>query len=156
MISLIAAMARNRCIGAANKLPWSLPEDLKHFRAVTSGHPVVMGRKTFESIGRVLPNRENVIVSRRFGLAVPGATVVGSLEEALGRFGAQQEIFVIGGAEIYRQALPQAGRLYLTLIGHDVEGDAFFPEWAASDFREVFREERHEPFDFAFVTLERI
>lgn len=158
-------MAKNRCIGDDGRLPWDLPEDMKHFRALTTGHPIIMGRKTFESIGRVLPNRENVIISRSPDYRVVGARVVGSLEAALEHFslpgrgdenGPNLEIFVIGGGEIYRQALPHAKKLYLTLIDHDVAGDTFFPEWSKEDFREVAREQRDEPFAYAFVTLERV
>ena len=157
MISLIAAMAANRAIGMGNALPWQLPEDLKRFKETTLGHPIVMGRKTFESIGRPLPKRRNIIVTRQDDYAPAGVEVARSLEEALrlAAMGVTSEVFVIGGADIYRQALPLADRLRLTLINHDVAGDAFFPEWNASEFREVSREERAEPFPFSFVVLER-
>lgn len=156
-ISLIAAMARNRTIGIRNQLPWRLPEDLKYFRRVTQGHPVVMGRKTYESIGRLLPGRENRIVSRQSDYHVEGAKVFGSVAEACEGPG---EVFVIGGSEIYAQTLAVANRLYLTCLDRDFEGDAFFPEWPAGQFREVSRE-RHpacsgRDFEFSFVVLERI
>ncbi|MFZ4534971.1 dihydrofolate reductase [Propionivibrio sp.] len=131
MISLIAAVARNRVIGKDNQLLWHLPEDMRHFRETTRGKPVIMGRKTWESLPdsfRPLPGRHNIVVSRNPGYEVPGATLVGSLEEAIGKAGSANEVFVIGGAELYRQALALADRLYLTEIAQDFTGDAFFPE----------------------------
>jgi dihydrofolate reductase len=158
MVSLIWAMGRNRVIGADNRLPWHLPEDLKYFRRVTQGHPVLMGRKTFDSIGRLLPGRENRIITRQTGFEVPGALVFNSLEDACR--GASGELFVIGGSEIYRQALGMADRLYVTLIHQDFEGDAFFPDWDESRFREVSREEHpataERPYSFSFVVMERV
>jgi dihydrofolate reductase len=156
LISLIAAMDRRRLIGAGNRLPWHLPEDLKYFKKTTQGHPVVMGRKTYESIGRLLPGRENRIVSRQPGYQVEGAQVFGDLRAACEGPG---EIFVIGGAQIYREALAFADRLYVTELDAEFEGDAYFPQWDASQFREISRE-RHEPaegrsFAFSFVLLER-
>jgi dihydrofolate reductase len=144
-ISLIAALSRNRVIGLENRLPWRLPEDLKRFKELTMGHPVLMGRKTAESIGKPLPGRLNLVVSRT-GL---------SLKEAIDRAreSGTDELFVIGGEQIYRQTLPLADRLYLTLVDSEVEGDAFFPEWDAGAFRETAREKRE---GFSFVTLERI
>ena len=139
-LSVIAAVARNRVIGRDNALPWRLPEDLKHFRALTMGHHIVMGRKTYESLGRLLPGRTTVIVSRNRNYAVPGAIVVSSLQQALQACGDDEEIFIIGGAELYREALPMADRLYLTEIDADVDGDAHFPEYPQSDWREVARE----------------
>jgi dihydrofolate reductase len=162
VISLIAAIDRNRVIGLDGKMPWHLPEDLKYFKRVTAGRPVVMGRKTYESIGRLLPERENRIVSRQAGYAVPGARVFGSVAAACEGSAASEEIFVIGGAEIYAQALGFASRLYLTMIDAEFRGDTHFPEWQARDFREISR----EPFaadpavgracGFAFVVLERM
>lgn len=155
-LSLVAALAHNRVIGRDNKLPWHLPEDLKHFRALTSGHPVIMGRKTFESIGRPLPGRLNIVISRNGELRIPGVTTVTSLDQALleckGKPG-NEEVFVIGGAQIYSEALPRADRLYLTILEQGVEGDALFPEWRESGFREVSRREgltepRHTYFVF--------
>jgi dihydrofolate reductase len=155
-ISLIAGMARNRVIGAANRLPWHLPEDLKYFKRVTHGHPIVMGRKTYESIGRLLPGRENRIVTRKPDFHVEGARVFGSIEEACRGEG---EIFVIGGAEIYSHALPFADRLYVTLIDRDFEGDAFFPEWDSARFVESSREDHpataERGFGFSFVVFDK-
>ena len=127
-LSIITAMSQNRVIGNKNRLPWHLPEDLKHFKRLTMGHPVIMGRKTYESIGRLLPKRQNVILTRDKTYRIEGATVIHSLEEALALFPADENVFVIGGADVYRQALPHVTYIYLTLIHKDVEGDAYFPE----------------------------
>lgn len=139
-ISIIAAVANNRVIGVNNTLPWHLPEDLKRFRALTMGHHIVMGRKTYESLGRLLPGRTTVIVSRSAGFDVPGALVAGSLQEALAKCLNDEEVFVIGGAQLYRDALPVAHRLYLTEIDADFEGDVFFPEMEQSVWQESERE----------------
>ncbi|MBI3566256.1 MAG: dihydrofolate reductase [Elusimicrobia bacterium] len=160
MISLVVAMARNRVIGAAGKLPWHLPEDLKRFKAVTTGHPIVMGRKTFDSIGRPLPGRTNVVVTRDASRVFPGCVVASSLDDALAKASApgvpgSEEVCVIGGGEIYRQALPRAGRIYLTRIDREVAGDAFFPEFDEAAFEVVSREARTEPFPFEFLVLRR-
>jgi dihydrofolate reductase len=154
-ISAIVAMAQNRVIGRGNDLPWKLPEDLKRFRQITLGHPIIMGRKTFESIGRVLPGRKNIVISRRPHFEVPGAAVVSSLEDALTAAGGAEEVFIIGGCEIYRLALEQVQTLYLTLVRHEVEGDVFFPEFNESSFNEVEREDREGPLPYSFITLER-
>ena len=165
MISLIAAQGRNRVIGAANSLPWHIPEDLKYFKRVTQGHPVIMGRKTYESIGRLLPGRENRIVSRQRDYAVAGARTFGSVREACEAECAgpgADEIFVIGGAQIYAAALRFADRLYLTLIDYDFVGDVFFPKWPAGAFREVSREmfgadpAVGRKYSFSFVVMERV
>jgi len=159
-VSAIVAMAKNRVIGNRNQLPWKLPEDLKRFKQITTGHPVVMGRKTFESIGRLLPNRTNIIVSRQAGYQVEGAEVVSSLEAAVEHCEKNkailgEEVFIIGGAEIYKAALPMISRFYLTLIQNDFEGDAHLNDLSLDDFQEVAREDRTEPFPFSFLTLER-
>lgn len=156
-ISLIAALSENRVIGKDNKLPWHLPEDLRHFKEVTSGHPVIMGRKTFESIGRLLPKRHNIVVSRDSSYVVEGATMAHSLEQALeiAKNYDQNEIFIIGGGQIFKQSLPLADRLYLTIVHTEIEGDAFFPEYAS--FRKVVeeREGQSEEYRYTFKTLER-
>lgn len=141
-LSIIAAVARNRTIGRDNQLPWHLPEDLQHFRKLTMGHHIIMGRKTFESLGRLLPGRTTVIVSRNPAYRVEGALVCDTLQRALAACGDDPEIFVIGGAELYREALPLAARLYLTEIDADFEGDAWFPPFDRTAWREVQRE-RH-------------
>jgi dihydrofolate reductase len=133
-------MARNGVIGKDGRLPWRVAEDLKRFKALTMGHPIVMGRKTWESIGRPLPGRICVVVTRRRDYAAPGAVVAHSLDEALERCAPHAEVFVIGGAEIYREALPIAQRIYLTEILADYEGDAFFPPLDRSQWRELSRE----------------
>ncbi|MCX7179696.1 MAG: dihydrofolate reductase [Proteobacteria bacterium] len=159
-ITLIAAVARNRVIGQNNAMPWRLPEDLKRFKALTLGHPVIMGRKTWDSLGRPLPGRLNIVISRSAKLAVPGAQRVDSLPGALSAAAASgaNEAYVIGGAEIYQQALPLADCLQLTEIDRDFAGDAFFPEFAAADWRETRRESHHAEagFDYAFVTYEPV
>ena len=151
MISIIVAVARNGVIGGGNTLLWHISEDLKRFKALTTGHPVVMGRKTFESLGRPLPNRTNVVVTRQH-IEIPGCTVAGSLEEALALLPAQEEVFVTGGGQIYAQALPLADRIYLTTVMRDYEGDTRFPDWNRSGWTEVFREyhERGKDFPYPF------
>jgi dihydrofolate reductase len=139
-VTVIAAVAQNRVIGRDNTLPWHLPEDLKRFRALTMGHPIVMGRKTFESLGRLLPGRTSVIVSRNPDYRVPGAIVVASLQEAFNACGGEPEVFVIGGAELYRESLALADRLCLTEIEAAYDGDALFPEVDPARWREVARE----------------
>ncbi|MCM2279455.1 MAG: dihydrofolate reductase [Oligoflexia bacterium] len=162
-LSLVVACGRNREIGRDNRLLWSLPDDLKRFREITSGHPVILGRKTHESIGRALPGRRNIVISRQPGYApAPGAETAASLREALELASEPGggEIFVIGGAEIYRLALPEAGRIYLTRVEGSFEADTFFPAWTAEEFVETSREwhgrdERHA-FEFSFLVLDRI
>lgn len=139
-LSLIAAMARGRIIGRDNTLPWQLPEDLKHFKATTLGKPVIMGRKTWESLGRPLPGRRNIVISRNTGYLPTGGELAPSLQTAITMAAEADEIFVIGGADIYRQALPLAQRLYLTEIALDVVGDAHFPEFSPADWAEISRE----------------
>jgi dihydrofolate reductase len=130
-------MARNRVIGANSSIPWHLPAELKRFKNLTMGHHLIMGRKTWESIGRPLPGRTSVVVTRQRGYRAPGALVAHSLDEAIGACGSDREIFVIGGAELYAQALPRACRLYLTTVEADVSGDTTMPEFGAGDWREV-------------------
>lgn len=159
MISIIVAVAKNGVIGDKNALLWHLREDMIHFRTTTSGHPVVMGRKTFDSIGRPLPKRTNVVITRDTNLTIEGCTVVHSLEEAVALFDPSEEVFIIGGAQIYRQAMPLADRIYLTVIDKPYEGDTSFPKIDYSVWRECNREDfaRGEEFEhpFSFITLER-
>lgn len=136
-IAMIAAMANNRVIGKDNKMPWYLPEDLKHFKAMTLGKPVVMGRKTFESIGRPLPGRHNIVISRQADLVIEGVTCVTSFDAAKQAAGECEELVIMGGGQLYRELLPQADILYLTQINLDVEGDTYFPEWDARDWQET-------------------
>ena len=158
MVSIIVAVAENGVIGDKNALLWHISEDLKYFKSVTSGHPVVMGRKTYESLGRPLPNRTNVVVPRQ-EMEIPGCRVAHSLEEAVALFPAEEEVFVIGGAQIYGEALPAADRFYLTRVHRAYEGDTRFPEWDAAEWRLVGSEsfpcgERYE-YPFTFETYER-
>lgn len=136
-IAMIAAMANNRVIGKDNKMPWHLPEDLKHFKAMTLGKPVVMGRKTFESIGRPLPGRHNIVISRQADLVIEGVTSVTSFDAVKQAAGECEELVIMGGGQLYRELLPQADILYLTQINLDVEGDTYFPEWDARDWQET-------------------
>lgn len=158
-ITLIAAVARNRVIGAGNALPWRLPEDLQRFKALTLGHPIIMGRKTWQSLGRPLPGRTNIVVSRSADFAAPGGSVVGSLQAAVAMAASAGagEAFIIGGAEIYAQALPIAQRLQLTEIDREFAGDAYFPAFDPAQWRETARELHHAEagFDYSFVTYER-
>jgi dihydrofolate reductase len=128
MISIIVATSRNHVIGNKNQLPWHLPADLKYFKLITTGKPIIMGRKTFESIGKILPNRKNIIVSAKPDFTVPGGFVCHSLEQAINLAGDVPEIMIVGGETIYNQALPKVGRIYRTLVDADIEGDRFFPE----------------------------
>ena len=158
-ISLIVAMAKNRTIGINNTLPWRCPEDLKHFKALTMGHHMIMGRKTFDSIGKPLPGRTTVVVSRNAGLQIEGCIVVNSLQQAIAACAGDNEIFVVGGAELYAQALPLVHTLYITEIQQEVEGDAHFPALARNDWQEVAREVRSQsepqPLNYHFVTYRR-
>ncbi len=128
-IAMIAAMANKRVIGKDNQMPWHLPEDLRHFKAMTLGKPVVMGRKTFESIGRPLPGRHNIVISRQADLVIEGVSCVTSFEQALALAGDVEEVIVMGGGQLYQTLLPRADKLYLTQIDLDVEGDTYFPHW---------------------------
>ncbi len=156
-LSVIAAVARNGVIGIDNTLPWHLPEDLKRFRELTMGHHIIMGRKTYESLGRLLPGRTTVIVSRSKEYAVPGALVADSLSAALAMCGDDPEVFLIGGAQIYREGLHCADRLYLTEIDAEYQGDAHFPEIDRAVWREKARESHQSEngLRYSYVTLAR-
>lgn len=136
-ISLIVAMASNRVIGANNALPWHLSSDLKRFKALTMGHHIIMGRKTFDSIGRLLPGRTSVVISRNPQYRPAGVIAAGSLQEALDKSRDDNEVFVIGGEQIFREALPVADRIFLTEIDREFEGDVYLPSLRAGDWREV-------------------
>jgi dihydrofolate reductase len=160
MIASIFAMSENRVIGKDNQLPWHLPADLKFFKATTLNHPILMGRKTFESIGRPLPQRTNIIITRQQGYRAEGALVVNSLSEAI-QAGRQlhPDLFIIGGAEILREALPLVDTMYLTRIHETFDGDVFYPEWNEAEWQETWRED-HLPdeknkYAFSFIRLER-
>lgn len=157
-ISIIAAMSRNRVIGRDNRLPWRLPADLARFKKLTMGRCLLMGRKTFESIGRPLPGRTTIVITRQKDYAPADVRVAHSLEEALGK-AIGDEVFIAGGAEIYRQALPLADRLYLTVIQKSFEGDAYFPELDKSSWQLVWeadhKKDEDNPYDYGFLLYER-
>ena len=158
-MSIIAAMDRNRLIGNNNQLPWHLPADLAHFKQVTMGKPVIMGRKTFESIGRPLPGRTNIVLTHSTDLDAGGIIKVQSLQQALDCVADQEEAMIIGGGSIYRLALPLADRLYLTYVESSFEGDAWFPDFDTGLWH-VIAEEQHpaddkNTVDFRFVTYQR-
>ncbi len=159
MISLIAAMAHHRVIGRENQMPWHLPADLAHFKAITLGKPIIMGRKTWDSLGRPLPGRENIVVSQQMDLHLEGAVVFHSLAKALAFVEDQPEIMVIGGASIYQQALPLADKMYLTQIELEVVGDAYFPEWIEAAWQVInakrFSKDDKNPYDYQFIELLR-
>ena len=158
IVSLIAAAAENGVIGNKGMLPWHLPDDLKHFKDLTKGHAVIMGRKTFESIGRPLPDRQNIVITRNKDFRVDGAEIVSSFEESLKK-AKGEEVFVIGGGEIYRESMAKADKIYLTRVFAPVDGDAFFPEidpkvWNEVSMEEHKKDEKHA-YPFAFTVLER-
>jgi len=158
-LTLIAAMAENRVIGRDNRLPWRLPADLRHFKRLTVGKPILMGRRTWESLPGLLPDRPHIVLTRDPGYLAEGARVVGDLAEALRAAGDAPEMVVVGGAEIYLLTLPLARQLLLTLVHTEVEGDTWFPELPPGEWREVARE-RHEadeqnPFPYSFLRFER-
>ena len=161
-ISAIVAMAENRVIGKNNQLPWRLPADLRHFKAITTGHPVLMGRKTYESIGKPLPNRTNIIMTRNPSYQAPGCIVVTSIQGAIQSAISTKslELFIIGGEEIYKQFLPYIQKMYLTLIHHTFEGDAFFPEINWEEWNETNHEDHpadnENPYSYRFITLEKV
>jgi len=155
-ISMIAAIAsENRALGKNNRLIYHIPEDLKRFKEITLGHPIIMGRKTFESIGQPLPNRTNIIITRDLEYFVEGAVIVHSLEEALRQAQGDDEIFIIGGGQIYQEAIKTADKLYLTIVEGNPQADTFFPDY--SDFKKVTFEEAHEldGLKYKFLGLER-
>lgn len=156
-VYLVAAVAANGVIGAGGKLPWRIPEDLRHFKSLTLGHPVIMGRKTWESLGRPLPGRENIVVTRTAGFEAPGAHVAASLDAALALCAGEPVAFVIGGGEIYAAALPVADGMVLTEIRRDFPGDARFPEFDRNAWRETQRKPQtgDDGLRFDFVLYER-
>ncbi len=159
MLTIIAAIGENNALGKNNQLIWHLPADLKRFKKVTSGHHIIMGRKTFESLGRPLPNRTTIIVTRDKNYSADGCLVVHSLSDAVKATSSDENPFILGGAEIYRQSLEMADVLDLTLVHHPFEADVFFPEidktiWKET-FREDFKQDKKNKYDFSFVKLER-
>ncbi|HQV41615.1 MAG TPA: dihydrofolate reductase [Moraxellaceae bacterium] len=164
-LALIVAVAENGCIGINNKLPWYLPEDLKYFKAVTSGKPVIMGRTTFDSLGRPLPNRTNIVITRNPDFTAPeGVRIVHSLNDAIAVaesvafINGNDEIIIMGGSQIYTEALPRIDRMYVTEVKKTVAGDAFFPAWNRNEWQETGRQNHHyEPaqIDYSFVIYDR-
>lgn len=158
-ISIIVAMANNRIIGANNTMPWRCPEDLKYFKSLTMGHHMIMGRKTFDSIGKPLPGRVSVIVTRNRELHIEGCIMAHSLDEAIAACKDDNEVFIVGGAELYSLALPIVNKLYITEIQQDISGDTYFPEFDKAKWRETAREKHHQdapqPLDYHFVTYQR-
>ena len=162
-LSILVAMARNRVIGRNNALPWHLPADLKHFKSLTMGHPIIMGRKTYESIGKPLPGRTNIIITRQADYEAPGAMVVHSVEDAIlackevTQF--DGESFVIGGEKLFQQTIMLCRRMYLTEIHKDFEGDTFFPQFERSDWEEVKRDkyfdDSADKLEYHFIVLDR-
>ncbi len=157
-ISIIVAMASNRTIGVNNTLPWRCPEDLKRFKSLTMGHHMIMGRKTFESIGKALTGRTTVVVTRNTNLQIDGCLVAHSLQQAIDMCAGDSEIFIVGGAELYAQALDRADTLYITEIQQEVLGDAYFPEFKNSGWQEITRDKRSQlqpqALQFHFVEYE--
>lgn len=158
-LTLIVAMGSNRIIGRGNSLPWRLPADLRHFKSTTMGHPIIMGRKTYESIGRALPGRTNIIITAKPRYTAAGCHVANSIDEALELAQTGDQVFIIGGASLYAQTLSRADRLYVTLIHHEFEGDAYFPEIDSGLWRkmeeESFRADQENPYDYSFLKFER-
>ncbi len=159
LVSIIAAMDRNRLIGSNNQLPWHLPADLAHFKQVTMGKPIIMGRKTYESIGRPLPGRTNIVLTRSPDFHAEGVVTANTLQQALDYASVEDEVMIIGGSSIYELALPGADRLYLTYVESDCEGDAWFPEFDIERWR-IIASEQHaadekNSSDYRFVTYDR-
>jgi dihydrofolate reductase len=159
ILSIIAAIARNNIIGTGNKLPWHISEDLKHFKRITTGHFVFMGRKCYESIGKPLPGRSNIIITRNRAFSAPGCRVAHSIEEAIqfAEDNNESEAFIIGGGEIYRQSISLAARLYITQIHHHFKGDITFPE-IKNEWKEIKREDHPDgkPYSYSFITYKRV
>jgi dihydrofolate reductase len=158
-LSIIVALSENNVVGVNNQLPWHLSADLKRLKVLTMGHHLIMGRKTFESIGRPLPGRTNVIITRNKDYKADGCIVVTSLKEALEVSKSDAEAFIFGGGEVFREALPLVNKIYMTRIHHNFNGDTVFPELRKSEWKEVFRED-HEPdeknnYSYSFINLER-
>jgi dihydrofolate reductase len=159
IVSDVVAISENHIIGKDNKLLWYLPNDLRHFKEITSGHTIIMGRKTFESVGKPLPKRRNIIITRQ-DITIEGCEVVNSIEAALALCAGEEEVFIVGGAEIYKLSLHLTNRIYLTIVHKQFDGDSFFPEINKREWKEVSRED-HQPDEknslpYSFITLERI
>lgn len=160
ILSTVIAFGENRGIGFGNNLPWNLPDDLKRFKEITRGHTVIMGRKTYESIGRLLPERKNIIITRDNSYEVPGGIVVHTFEEAISQCQSEDEVFVIGGGEILKIALPYLNKMYLTHVNATVPADSFFPEFNADEWKiaseEYHPKDENHAFDFTFKVYEKL
>lgn len=163
IISAIVAMAENRVIGYNNQLPWYLPADLKHFKAITTGNPILMGRKTHQSIGKPLPNRTNIVLTRDKNFHALGCSTATSIDEAIkiaSTCAESKEIFIIGGAEIYKQLFPLIQRVYLTIVHHIFDGDAYFPSLQKKDWQEIecvsYLADKENAYSYSFLVMERI
>jgi dihydrofolate reductase len=159
-ISIIAALTNNNVIGNNNKLPWHMPADLKHFKAITLGKPIIMGRKTYEAIGKALPGRRNIVITRDKNWRCSDCEIYHSLQEAFAAVKECAEVMVIGGAEIYKTALPLADKMYLTFIHHDFIGDTYFPDWNPDEWQEIehadYPADEKNPYPYSFVVLQRL
>ena len=156
-VTVVAMLGKNRVIGLGGRVPWHIPEDMDRFKALTMGHPVIMGRRTWETLDGPLPGRENVVLTRQIGYSAEAARVVPSLHHALAPYsGTDAVVFIIGGGEVFTEALPLAHRLELTFVDETPEGDAFFPEIPEGTFVETAREDRPGPPPYSFATFERI
>ena len=158
IVTIVVAIAENYAIGKNNQLLWHMPADLKHFKNITTGHTVIMGRKTYDSVGKPLPNRRNIIVTRQ-DIKIEGCEVVKSIEDALALCANEDEVFIVGGAEIYKLTMSKTDRIYLTIIHHSFDADTLFPEIDYTDWKETARQD-HQPdeknkFPYSFITLER-
>jgi dihydrofolate reductase len=159
ILSSIVAISENRAIGKNNQLLWHLPGDLKHFKEITSGHTIIMGRRTFDSVGKPLPNRRNIVITRQ-DITIPGCEVVNSIDAALELCKSEQEVFIGGGADIYKMAMKRTNRIYLTIVHKTFDADTFFPEINMKEWKEVSHT-KHTPdqrnsLPYSFITLERI
>jgi dihydrofolate reductase len=157
-ISIIVAIGENNAIGKNNQLLWHMPADLKHFKNITAGHSIIMGRKTFDSVGKPLPNRRNIVVTRQ-NITIPGCEVVKSIDEGIALCEGEDEVFIGGGAEIYRQAMDKTNRIYLTIIHKMFDADTFFPEidftkWIETEHEDYQSDDKNK-FPYSFITLER-
>lgn len=159
-LSIIVAVSENNAIGKNNQLLWHLPADLRHFKELTTGHTIIMGRKTYDSIGKPLPNRKSIVITRSSDLVIEGVDVVNSLQEAINSCGANENAFIIGGAEIYNQAMPYASTIHLTKVHKEYEADTFFPEINPIEWKEIdsvtYQADEKNNVAYTFSTLERI
>jgi dihydrofolate reductase len=160
MLSIIAAVSENNVVGSKNNLPWRLSADLKRLKSLTMGHHIIMGRKTWESLGRPLPGRVNVVITSDKNFHAKGATVVHSLKDAINISAEDSEVFIFGGGKIFREALPLVDKLYLTIVHAIVEGDTYFPELNKNEWKEIskenFKADEKNEHDYSFVTMERV